>query len=125
MLRYLDPDGFQKSTDVVVECSTRGRHFPVLVHATTHMMGYVGFPWYTLAGDVKTLTLVLGRCSQRQRRPIVAYSFLTWMMSAHHHSHSREHAGWGVCSMGQNRVGPTQRVRWIAARVGGTVGDCL
>jgi hypothetical protein len=69
--------------------------------------------------------LVWERCSLRRLHPNVAYSFLLWMMNAHHHSRSQgRYADLKVCNMGQSRLGLIQRGRWIEGIVGGTVVDC-
>lgn len=75
-LRYLGLDGYQRSIDVVVGRSTHDCHYLEAVLVTIRRMGRAGFPWHTQAGDVKTWTPVLGKCSQRQLRSIVVYSFL-------------------------------------------------
>ena len=64
-LRYLGPDGYRRSTDVVVVHSTHDCHYPAVTLATECMMEHVGFPSHTQAGDVMTWTTVLGKCSQR------------------------------------------------------------
>jgi hypothetical protein len=52
-LRYLGPDGYRRSTDVVVR-STHDCHYPEVTLATECMTGCVGFPSHTQAGDVMT-----------------------------------------------------------------------
>ncbi len=53
-LMYLGPDGYRRSTDVVVVHSTHDCHYPAVALATKCTMDYVGFPSHTLAGDVMT-----------------------------------------------------------------------
>jgi hypothetical protein len=53
-LRYLGPDGYRKSTDVVVVRSTHDCHSPAATLAMKCMTEYVGFPPHTQADDVMT-----------------------------------------------------------------------
>jgi hypothetical protein len=53
-LRHLGPDGYWRSTDVVVVRSTHDCHYPAVTLAMKCMTEYVGFPSHTQAGDVMT-----------------------------------------------------------------------